>query len=245
MDQKAAPSPPRGNGNNGGIASPPPPRSWWRIVFLSPIGGTFNAIHCLGEDGAEGTPLAPRAPRDPLAPMDRSPRCRTANTTQSKVSAMGTLLGETQEKTLIILCGGRRWKRQQWRWEGGGGGGGGGGWQQRGDRRCPPDHPPSQSFIQSSTEKPMLLRFSPSTQIRIGAVVGDTQSSRRGRGRDGEGHCELTFFLLYCWEKRHSRRLRGSRRQRLARRCGSDEGGGGPRLPASNHQALSHLVRDF
>jgi hypothetical protein len=39
-------------------------------------------------------------------------------------------------------------------------------------------------------------------QIWIGAVVSDTQSSRHGLGWDGEGHCELTFFLLYCWEKR-------------------------------------------
>ena len=43
-----------------------------------------------------------------------SPRRRTANTTQSLVSAMGTFLGETREKTLII-CGGRRWRHHRWR----------------------------------------------------------------------------------------------------------------------------------
>ena len=67
----------------------------------------------LGGDGAAGTPLVPRALRDPLALMDRSPRCRTANTTQSKVSAIGTFLGETQENTLIILCSGWQWKHQR------------------------------------------------------------------------------------------------------------------------------------
>ena len=43
-------------------------------------------------------------------------------------------------------------------------------------------------------EKPALLQSSPLTQIRIGTVIDDTQSSHCGQGQDGEGHSKLTFF---------------------------------------------------
>ena len=62
--------------------------------------------------------------RLPLPVANISQAQQPANTTQSQVSAMGNFLGETQEKTLIILCGRRRLRRQQWWWEGGGGGSG-------------------------------------------------------------------------------------------------------------------------